>query len=765
MANIVANPLYQYSPSWDRKTLSNDDDRSDNGSQLDYRVINDLSIVYSAATFNGHFLSLVSRDKTKNISVTHMGNAELVEAYSANIYFAVVPANQVVNVPKANWPSPVYIASNYVSTTPSRKLVSDLGLVGYMEDATINTYVGNASSPVDLTDLQVSRLDKDDALITQDYMILLQHVWPDGVSGTVVILVDDSELPVGTVASIANSTANPGTHSDITDVGHSLSVGDITIFTGVTGTAAAAFNAVAGVAVTHVVSADVFTVAIVYTDEASGTWVQYPQQYDIFKASGAYIDGRYTFETAGADLYNYGSLSPISSLYPIAALKGRIRSIPYDIDTVDLTSETYPVFRIFPTNPEVIDTVHLTLRGWYFTAVDADGNPTDDVPHRFKALITLEKWNGAAWVTTGKTITVNATSPSQAREISFTGLTAERLYRLNITTAGKGNSVDGDGGDGYAFHVPANMGDDYNTDALMQSAVEGLLTETHLIVSDTGATSLDNPVFILMERISGSDVTYTVSPSSTNSNLFDLEFSVTGTTNLTNLSIANGGNTHDTSGAPGSNPYVYTFTGLNESEIEGAWAFTATYANHVIAFDFVLSSDTIGMLSQTADSLFEVLDNVSDTRIRLLNTNPAVYGTKTVQLTNPLSAFLVGYSTESAQRKEFILPNGSQLSSLAIEVDDFSPFGPGYINYYLSVDGIDHPITPLNKDGEHPMIYHFNSLLTETERNLAYGQGFIDTENTSNYAIVTQLSRPVESVNTTPIVTRIRSREIRTEAG
>jgi hypothetical protein len=673
----------------DRKHATDGTRVSDTETTRDnYRELSKLSFSGVTVEFDSLFPELAETRQKESITLHHRGSETTVNAYTGNIYFAAVPASQVINVPHANWPSPIVLAASYTLDDPSAEVtripVSDRGLVGWlMENGWPTTPVTVTDEEASIEDIPISLLKSDESLIEGRYCILIQQINTNGEEGTIKLIVEDAG----------------GSDTD----------------------------------------ADVFISAPAYP---SGI---YP-----FNANGSFFS-----ETDAEDM----------AALETCQLQGRIRTIP-DYSTLvgwkERAGTEAPIAKLFPISEETPTSVQFRLAGWYFDAVDINGDAVVTVPQGIKCTVELEEFDDPDWVATSISQDIDTTDVNAARNITLSGLTANTTYRVKVTTAGKGNTLDGAGSGNEVMHREAADGDGYS-DTNLEAAKTNLFQGSASVVSESGAVPLDTPQFILIEQFTSRNITYEISNNSDDSSKFDIAFTCENLTEVATLDITSGSNTYQETG-DGSPSYVITFYGLTEDEIESTWTVLASYAEDFsIEFEYTIGANSIGALVQTADGVFEQRDTAVATELDMLNSQPDVYKTKTLNFLNTPGAKRIQYTQVSERIVNFQLPEGKILEAISIETEEFSPFGPGYIEYFIVADGNEYPITPTNQDGDHPEFYHYNSALSADERELSIGQGFIYTETVRDVSIKVKLSRPSASTYTTPMVTAIRCNQIRSD--
>jgi len=200
---------------------------------------------------------------------------------------------------------------------------------------------------------------------------------------------------------------------------------------------------------------------------------------------------------------------------------------------------------------------------------------------------------------------------------------------------------------------------------------------------------------------------------------------------------------------------TYTFTDLSESDIEGYyWVVLVRDASNTTN----MSWSTLFMTQQSitgADSPSPSTSQGVEITIPKENSNRYV---KDV-LIGSLEAGLLQFDATNTITKTYQL-HTRKVNSISIEVEDYVPASfPGsvedYIQYAVIINGRRYPITPLNRSGSHPHIYHINISVPEDERRLrrALREEFIDVSGEVNsFQVEATLSRDPDQPHLTPIV-------------
>lgn len=757
-------------PTWDRAKVQDAPLASHDGNAGSYRAV-DITLTLGAGddAFISHLPE--EKDAKKTFTVTHLGESREVTAWTGNIYFAVVPLDQVQGRDPEDWPSPIYLASNYdADGDDNRRTVGSGGVWDYLVATdwyTDNSDAGEdavkTTDTVTLSSLPVSILDAAGDPQSGPYAILFQQIDPLAHTISDPKIYRYSDLS-DSIESVAN---DGGGLAQFTATGHSFSVGDAVQISGTTD-----YNG-EDLYITATPTADTFKTGQAYVSSQTGT---IKRQYDAFRAAGVYMSGEAPFTESGWTLTNFAQANSAANLYNLdeRILKSRIRSFPGHVEAIDVSGD-YPVFHVLPS-AEYPDSVFLFLRGWYFDSVDVNSNALANVPFGFYFDIALEEDDGGggwqaqttSFVPHGWYSGQKFTNPNAIRNggIWISGLESNLEYRLVVTTASKGNTQDGDGDDDYEFQGKTNIGDGYAT-ANMATAIQNLLSGSEAIpysvgIDDADTSALDNAVFILLKRVTPADISYSITPSSSGQNRFDLAFTVAKTDNVDTLTIAAGSTSTEISPAAASS-VSHTFTGLTEDQIETGWTITVEYTETTIEFVYQIGTSTIGSFQQTADGVFETVTRSEPTLLRLLDSTPDNYRTKTITIQAPLGASQIAFAPSTDHDTLFTVPDGKSLSSVGIMVEDHNPFAEPAISYFLVVNNQEYPITPINRDGGSPVIYHINSILTPGQRQGIPGMGFIDTDNVTSYVIRTRITRPESQPNITPVVMRVQTREFYTD--
>jgi len=96
-----------------------------------------------------------------------------------------------------------------------------------------------------------------------------------------------------------------------------------------------------------------------------------------------------------------------------------------------------------------------------------------------------------------------------------------------------------------------------------------------------------------------------------------------------------------------------------------------------------------------------------------------------------------------------------------LEANDYVPssFGDNredWLLYSILVEGEDYPITPKNRVGDHPQVYHLNSPLAGPVRAVREenGEAFIDSDSGKiiQIGVKIELGRPETQGSATPVV-------------
>jgi len=206
-----------------------------------------------------------------------------------------------------------------------------------------------------------------------------------------------------------------------------------------------------------------------------------------------------------------------------------------------------------------------------------------------------------------------------------------------------------------------------------------------------------------------------------------------------------------------STAYSYEFTGLTESDIEGTW--TIEWRNDA-ELESLTSTLTIPNSAVTSTTEAGGLDPVPSSVDITISGDNSPYVMKKVVASN----FTMGLETfsiaaEYAPIKTYVLPNGAR--AVMLEVNDYVPssFGTNredWIVYSLIIENQTYQITPRNRQGQYPVIYHLNSPLVGPVRAVREdnNEGFIDTTSgkITEVGIKIELGRPEAQTSSTPIV-------------
>jgi len=111
-----------------------------------------------------------------SVTVLHNGTIQQINTYTGNVYFAVVPVNQVQNKSNDLWPSPVYLSAG------------GEGLVGWLNDT---TYDGARTDLQTFSDIPVSLIQPNGEMITGRFVVLAQVVDNSGNAQDIKLLKSD----------------------------------------------------------------------------------------------------------------------------------------------------------------------------------------------------------------------------------------------------------------------------------------------------------------------------------------------------------------------------------------------------------------------------------------------------------------------------------------------------------------------------------------------------------------------------------------------
>lgn len=200
------------------------------------------------------------------------------------------------------------------------------------------------------------------------------------------------------------------------------------------------------------------------------------------------------------------------------------------------------------------------------------------------------------------------------------------------------------------------------------------------------------------------------------------------------------------------------FNGLSEEEAEGLWnvSWHDTSGGSLI-------SDTLTVPDGAITSTTEQggLDPTSSAVTIRLSGEQSPYVTKRLKLRGfklKLESFSVG--AEYNPVKTYTIPDGAR--ALLLEVNDYVPssFGGGredWILYSFIIGNEVYPVTPKNRPGNNPAIYHLNSTLTgpaRAARKEDGSEGFIDSDSgkITRVGVKIELGRPEDQASSTPVV-------------
>lgn len=205
-------------------------------------------------------------------------------------------------------------------------------------------------------------------------------------------------------------------------------------------------------------------------------------------------------------------------------------------------------------------------------------------------------------------------------------------------------------------------------------------------------------------------------------------------------------------------PYSYTFTSLTETDIEGLWilSWKNTSGSSQSDGEYVIPNSAITSTTDTGG-----LTTASTEVALTLTGDTSPYVVKNAKLSK-LSLALETFSqaAEYNPLKTYNLPTGAR--AIMLTVNDYVPSSFGgsgredWILYSLIIENRAYPITPKNRPGAYPIIYHLNSSLVGPVRAVreANNEGFIDTDSgkITKVGIKVELGRPNDQASSTPII-------------
>jgi len=208
---------------------------------------------------------------------------------------------------------------------------------------------------------------------------------------------------------------------------------------------------------------------------------------------------------------------------------------------------------------------------------------------------------------------------------------------------------------------------------------------------------------------------------------------------------------------------TYTYTDLKESDIEGY--YWVALVRDTINTDN-LSWSSLYMTQQTITGLTSASPVTSD---GVDITIPKEHSNRYVKdiLINRVEAGLLEFGSSQTISRSY--STGERLvHSVALEVEDFIPAAfsgdrETYIQYAIIIGGQRYPITPLNRNGSNPIIYHINLSVPEDERRLrrAVREEFIDTkQSVTSFQVEARISGRPEMPYLTPVVFNWRVRVV-----
>lgn len=158
-----------------RESISTASAQSDSNTVAAEHVIATLTLsgIDTTGGFGGSYPPIAAGTQ-RTVSLMHNGTEVSVEVYTGNIYLAAVPAAEVLNVPPADWPSPIVRAGNNAAapvTYPTRLPVSNKGIVGWLEQVHNypTTSITVTTGVATLTNVPVSF---EGSNVVDDYVIL-----------------------------------------------------------------------------------------------------------------------------------------------------------------------------------------------------------------------------------------------------------------------------------------------------------------------------------------------------------------------------------------------------------------------------------------------------------------------------------------------------------------------------------------------------------------------------------------------------------------
>lgn len=203
--------------------------------------------------------------------------------------------------------------------------------------------------------------------------------------------------------------------------------------------------------------------------------------------------------------------------------------------------------------------------------------------------------------------------------------------------------------------------------------------------------------------------------------------------------------------------YTYEFTGLTGPDIEGNWIIEWGDDHGKDAYVDILIIPNSAITVPTGDDGLTPSPESVDV---ILTGNNSPYVSKKViasDFTMGLETFSV--AAEYNPVKVYTLSKGAR--AIMLEVNDYVPssFGPNredWILYSILIENEVYPITPRNRAGQYPTVYHLNSPLVGPVRLVREdnNEGFIDTTSgkITQVGIKVELGRPEAQASATPIV-------------
>lgn len=214
---------------------------------------------------------------------------------------------------------------------------------------------------------------------------------------------------------------------------------------------------------------------------------------------------------------------------------------------------------------------------------------------------------------------------------------------------------------------------------------------------------------------------------------------------------------HDSTLLLSSSNATISFSNLLEEEIEGAWliSFIDSVGDSIVTDTLIIPNSTV---TTTTDS--GGLDPQPSSVDITLSGENSPYVSKKLKIRGlkmTLETFSLAAKYDPV--KIYTIPNG--VRAIMLEVNDYVPSSFGedredWLLYSFLIDGETYQITPKNRVGDYPQIYHLNSSLAGPLRDVREenGEGFIDSDSgkITQIGVKIELGRPEAQGSATPIV-------------